>query len=62
MAWLAVDKNGGEHIYNVKPIRKNNEFDYDESYYDSWYIKLPKGSIKKLIERKLTWSDEPVEI
>lgn len=25
-------------------------------------IELPKGSIKKLIERKLTWDDEPVEI
>lgn len=23
---------------------------------------LPKGSIKKLIGRKLTWSDEPVEL
>lgn len=25
-------------------------------------VKLPKGSIKKLIGRELNWSDEPVEI
>lgn len=62
MAWLAVDRDGSEYIYNFKPIRKNDGFEYDESYYDSGYIKLPQGSIEKLIERKLSWSDEPVEI
>lgn len=25
-------------------------------------IELPKGSIKKLIGRELTWNDEPVEL
>lgn len=26
------------------------------------YIELPKGSIKKLIGRELSWNDEPVEL
>ena len=25
-------------------------------------VELPKGSIKKLIGRELTWEDEPVEL
>lgn len=32
---------------------------------DGWRniaIKLPKGTIKKLIGRELTWEDEPVEL
>ena len=26
------------------------------------YLNLPKGSIKRLIGRELTWSDDPVEL
>ena len=41
------------------------EFDpFDEEYedlYDDW-VDLPKGSIKKLIGRELSWNDEPVEL
>ncbi len=62
MAWLAVDKDNSEYIYNLKPFRKNDGFEHDDSYYESWYIRLPKGSIKKLIGRELIWDDEPVEI
>ena len=32
---------------------------YDEI---SYIIELPRGSIKRLIGRELTWDDEPVEI
>ena len=35
--------------------------DPDEGYADI-AIELPKGSIKKLIGRELTWDDEPVEL
>lgn len=53
MAWLAVDKNGGEWIFDDKPVRVH------ESYFDLpryWYVcsnkvLLPKGIIKKLIGR-----------
>lgn len=30
--------------------------------FNSCAIKLPKGSIKKLIGRNLTWENEPVEL
>lgn len=65
MAWLAVDKNGDEYIYRYRPSRRGSFWD-DCIYYDDESfltdIELPKGSIKKLIGRELTWEDEPVEI
>lgn len=73
MAWLAVDKYGNEEIHSVKPFRKKHfweipyEKDYDDNgfpvcYYKGDCIQLPKGTIKKIIGRELTWNDEPVEI
>ena len=65
MAWVAVDKDGFEFIYEDKP----------ERYIACWsiwrrgfseeamnHVILPKGSIKKLIGRELTWKDEPVKL
>ncbi len=77
MAFVAVSKSGLERLFSKKPIRKK-DFWYpsiigqtctlndwgDEEYedlYDDW-IALPKGSIKKLIGRELSWEDEPVEL
>ena len=60
MVWVAVDYNNTECVFTVKPSR---------SPYKTWgiycfgnYIELPKGTIKKLIGRELTWNDEPVEL
>lgn len=62
MAWLAVNKNKEEIIYYGKPERNNIDgFWYDFHFIDSG-IPLPKGTIKKLINKDLTWEDEPVEI
>lgn len=59
MAWVAVHKNGDEVIFDFKPYRYNDFFwvvdDGDDIY-------IPKGTIKKLIGRDLTWKDEPVEL
>ena len=33
-----------------------------ESDFYSGAIQLPKGTIKKLLGRELTWEDEPVEL
>lgn len=64
MAYLVVDKDGTEKIFQDEPDRD----------IDNWYIKetvlytatdhvyLPTGSIKKLIGKTLTWEDDPVEI
>lgn len=69
MAYLSVDKNGTENIHLEKPRRWGGEW-FDEVEIEiesehgtySSFICLPKGSIKKLIGRELTWDDEPVEI
>ena len=59
MTWVAVDKNGYEFIYRDKPCLR-----FDTYWYagDEHFVELPKGSIKKLIGRKLTWEDEPVKL
>ena len=56
MAWVVVDKIGGELISQTEPFRIG----------DYWIgvsiFHLPKGSIKKLIGKELSFSDEPVEL
>ena len=54
MAWLAVCDNGEEYIFKNKQVPLWLELDKG--------IKLPKGSIEKLIGKKLNWRDEPVEL
>ena len=60
--WLAVDNEGTEIIFQSKPKRGR--------FFNLWVpkedregfsITVPKGTIKKLIGRDLTWEDEPVE-
>jgi len=59
--WACVDKNGTERIMLKKPERWGNGI-------KRWTTPgvrsgaLPKGSIKKLIGRELSWSDKPVEL
>ena len=67
MAWVAVHKNGKEGIFAHIPTRcKELSFWYDEAEYGGVFydteISLPKGSIKKLIGKDLTWEDNPVEL
>lgn len=59
MAWLAIDKDGRETIYERRPSRGDSEW-FPHTIED--FIELPKGSIHKLIGRELTWEDEPVEL
>lgn len=69
MAWVAVDMSGAECIFYNKPERNNNQWEdidylvYGEIQYDvDSCIVLPKGTIKKLIGRDLSWNDEPIEL
>lgn len=66
MACVAVDKNSTECIYEYTPVRETNAIGNEgcwvPDYEEGIFIVLPKGSIKKLIGRELTWGDEPVEL
>lgn len=64
MAWVAKNKDGSETIYEVKPYKYNDEW---VSRKDGWerpyqHFDIPQGSIKKLIGRDLSFTDEPVEL
>ena len=59
MAYLAVDADGTEIIYEFNPSRKDDIW-INQQY--THFVQLPHGSIAKLIGRELTWSDEPIEI
>ena len=60
MAWVAVNEDGRECIYQFRPKRGDNQFIPLYSY--SMYLVLPKGTIKKLIGRDLSWKDSAVEL
>ena len=73
MAWVAVDKDGIEAIFSQCPKRTGYDrtklyIPYEETFWgnhDGYFcrrISMPKGSIKKLIGKDLTWQDEPVEL
>lgn len=69
MAWLAVNKNGDEIISPDKPTRWSDEWaDMEEIWVEGecrqmdMAFVLPKGSIFRLIGRKLTWKNEPIEL
>lgn len=76
MAFVAVNKNGSENIFVFRPFRTDPDkslyklwepeywSDEDSSEYGNEYtgITLPKGSIKKLTGKDLTWNDEPIEL
>ena len=63
MAYVAVDKDGTETIFADKPSRVFD--DVKNCFYwvasSGSFIPIPKGTIKKLIGKELTWEDEPVE-
>lgn len=61
MAWLAVDKDRAEHIYSDFP-KRHFKLPFWWNPYGRSGISIPKGSIEKLICKKLTWDDEPIEI
>lgn len=63
MAWICVDKDGTEGIYEFQPERYDVFWASNDSKgYASCGVPLPKGTILKLIGRELTWEDESVEL
>lgn len=72
MAYVAVHSWGEEYMFHNCPERTENRYWQDNIVYweirgyttcaDDYSIPLPKGTIKKLIGKDLTWDDEPVKI
>lgn len=64
MSYVAVDKDGSEAIFEKKPDKNGNQGQWLESgvIASNGSFSLPKGSIEKLIGKKLTWEDDPVEL
>ena len=61
MTWVCVGFNGEERICQSKPTRYNDRYwMMNPICNDS--VGLPKGSIKKLIGRELSWDDSPVKL
>lgn len=64
MAWVVIDEFEEEIILDPKPSKNKKDKDW-KGYWNDFYIgkiRLPKGTIKKLIGRNLTYDDEPVEL
>ena len=60
MAWLCVDKDGTEVVCSEHPILLKSGMWSTTIMNEE--VELPTGTIKKIIGRELTWSDDPVEI
>ena len=61
MVYLAVNKDCSEVVSN-KQLKRFGDYWVDSYYEGKWndnhVTELPKGSIEKLIGRKLTWEDD----
>ena len=63
MAWLVVDGDGTEIIFDVKPKRSKEGkiWQLPSRYSLRSVIYLKKSTIEKIIGRKMTWDDEPIK-
>ena len=63
-AYLAVEPNGNELIFSEPPRR------FDEYSTCGWFcssnssqcVSVPRGTIKKITGRTITWADEPIKL
>ncbi len=67
MAWVAVDKDGDEIICEGKPERivKHGYWEYlttIEGELMNFVMCLPKGSIKKITGKEISYKDEPIDL
>ena len=65
MAWLTVDKDGSEWVWNCRPLRNKYRGRWESLYseYGEYQcVELPNGSIEKLIGKPMTWADEPYQM
>ena len=58
MAYLAVDIDGSEWIFDTKPVSSDR---WGGSGRGGYHILLKEGDIEKLTGTRLTWDDEPIK-
>ena len=72
-SWVCVDGHSDERIFPTKPHREFPNMDLDVMWGQRWTtdtlekeykngILLPKGTIKNLISKSMTYEDEPIKI
>lgn len=59
MAWAVVDKNDEEWVFEDRPYFVNG---YWETTGELIANRIPKGSIRKLIGKDISFKDAPVEL
>lgn len=60
--WLAVDKNGTECIYGAEPVRNKLAGEWLWNKNDTSFMTVPKGTIEKILGRKITWRNNAVKV
>ena len=60
-AWVAVDYSG-EYISDKEPFRDMFNIGHYGFASDANVVKLPRGTIKKLTGKDLTWENKPIEL
>ena len=63
--WLAVDKDNSIWLFDKKPARRHTLDTNSETWAvlpEEMYIETSKEVMLKLLNKELTWNDEPVEI
>ncbi len=72
-SWICVDGHGDERIFPCEPHRKFPNMNLEVLWGQRWTtnpiekeyqkgILLPKGTIKFLIGKNMTYDDEPIKI
>ena len=63
--WLAVDKDNSVWLFENKPAHLstlNKTYDIWSVMPEEPCIKASKAVMLKLLDKELTWNDEPIEI
>ena len=72
-SWVCVDGHGNERIFPEKPNRSFPEMNLEVEWGQCWEVCcidnkfkhgviLPKGTIKHLIGREMSYKDEPIKL
>lgn len=63
-AYLAVDPNGNELIFSEPPCRidEHSTCDWFNNSDSTQCVSIPRGTIKKITGKTITWEDEPIKL